>query len=198
MEIEYKWDMPGETTLDALLEAPALVARVEDAGEIRMRATYFDTDQLDVQNMHGGLRIRQENEQSVCCLKLAASSDGACKARQEFEVEAFDIVEGLEKLPDAGAPADVCALLVAHGPRPSCETDFTRLTRMVAGDGFTAELAIDTGEMRRDGRTAPICELELEYLTGDEEAFHAFARGLQEAYDLVPQPLSKLARAMSL
>lgn len=198
MEIEYKWDMPDKSTLDALLMAPELAQEPTGCDEIRMHAIYYDTAQGDMQRLHGGLRVRREGERSVCCLKLAAGGDGGCKMRQEFEVAARDVVDGLRALPDVGAPADICALLIANEPRPSCETDFVRLKRMVSSGGFVAELAVDTGEMRRESQVAPIREVELEFLDGDEGAFHAYAQELQERYDLAPQPLSKLARAMAL
>jgi asparagine synthetase B (glutamine-hydrolysing) len=42
----------------------------------------------------------------------------------------------------------------------------------------------------------PFEELELEFKSGDEAAFHRFAAQLSTRFSLVPQPLSKLARAV--
>lgn len=198
MEIEYKWEMPDVAVLEDMLDDGAISACADEVRELRMRATYYDTENQDVYRLHGGLRVRQENDDSVCCLKLAASADGACKARQEFEIAADDIAEGLRRLPEAGAPRDVCDMLLAGNPQPTCETDFIRHEQALTCPDFTAALAIDTGEMRNQGRTAPIHEIELEYVSGSEDAFHAFARQMQERFGLEIQPLSKLARAMSL
>ena len=198
MEIEYKWEMSDAAVLEDLLDDETISACADEVRELRMRATYYDTENQDVYRLHGGLRVRQENDDSVCCLKLAASADGACKARQEFEVAADDIVEGLRRLPEAGAPRDVCDMLLAGNPQPTCETDFTRREQTLTCPDFAAALAIDVGEMRNRGRTAPIHEIELEYVSGSEDAFHAFARQMQERFGLEIQPLSKLARAMAL
>ena len=198
MEIEYKWELPDEDVLAELLGDDELAPMLGEPCTLRMRAIYYDTAAEDVRRMRGGLRIRQENDESVCCLKLAAQASGACKARQEFEVAADDIIEGLGMLPDVGAPADVCEMLLAAKPQPTCETDFTRREYVLACDDFTAALAIDTGEMRRQGHTAPIHEMELEHLSGSEEAFRACATRMQERFGLETQPLSKLARAMAL
>lgn len=198
MEIEYKWEMPDTAVLENMLDDGAISACADEVRELRMRATYYDTENQDVYRLHGGLRVRQENDDSVCCLKLAASADGACKARQEFEIAADDIAEGLRRLPEAGAPRDVCDMLLAGNPQPICETDFMRREQALTCPDFTAALAIDTGEMRNQGRTAPIHGIELEYVSGSEDAFHAFARQMQERFGLEIQPLSKLARAMSL
>ena len=198
MEIEYKWELPSEDVLAGLLSDAAIAPMLGEPCTLRMRATYYDTVAEDVRRMRGGLRIRQENDESVCCLKLAVQASGACKARQEFEVSARDIADGLKRLPEMGAPADVCEMLLAAGLQPTCETDFMRREYVLACDDFTAALAIDTGEMRRQGRSAPIHELELEYLGGSEEAFHACATRMQERFGLETQPFSKLARAMVL
>lgn len=198
MEIEYKWDMPGEEALPHLIESVSSASGTGEPSEIRMRAVYYDTPAQDIKRLHGGLRIRQENDESVCCLKLAAMSTGGCKARQEFEVAAADINEGLEKLPSAGAPQDVCELLIANGPQPICETDFVRRAYRVKDECFVAEFAVDVGEMRREGRSAPIHEVELELVSGSREAFHAYAQALQEQNGLEVEALSKLARAMAL
>ncbi|MEI3377183.1 MAG: CYTH domain-containing protein [Coriobacteriales bacterium] len=198
MEIEYKWEMPDERTLGALLDDETIASALGEPRELHMRATYYDTANQDVYRLRGGLRVRRENDESVCCLKLAASADGACKARHEFEVRADDVIEGLRQLPTAGAPADICEMLIAGDPQPTCETDFTRREHTLTCADFTAALAIDVGEMRNHGRKAPIHEVELEHMVGSEEAFHAFARQMQEHFGLEAQPLSKLARAMAL
>ena len=60
------------------------------------------------------------------------------------------------------------------------------------------ELALDEGTLRHGGRTAPLCEIELEYVAGSEDAFHSLAAELAEYLSLVPEPESKLVRAMKL
>ena len=99
MEIEYKWELPDEDVLAELLGDDELAPMLGEPCMLRMRAIYYDTVAEDVRRMRGGLRIRQENDESVCCLKLAAQASGACKARQEFEVAADDIIDGLGMLP---------------------------------------------------------------------------------------------------
>ena len=198
MEIEYKWNLSDEKDVERLIMAAAAAGSATGPNEVHMHATYYDTAKRDVYHMHGGLRIRRENAESVCCLKLTATSQGDCKTRREYEVDAADIREGLEKLPDAGAPREICEQLLANGPAPTCETAFVRRAYAIAAESFAAELAIDTGELRRNGKTAPIHEIELEYESGSEDAFHAFAARLQDELGLSVQELSKLARAMAL
>ncbi len=65
-------------------------------------------------------------------------------------------------------------------------------------DGMSAELAFDYGKMSANGRTAPLCEIELEHKSGPEEAFRALGQEIAQEFGLRPQPLSKLARARML
>ncbi|MDO4182211.1 MAG: hypothetical protein Q4E12_01180, partial [Coriobacteriia bacterium] len=148
----------------------------------------------------GGLRLRQENDASVCCLKLSADAGYGFKQRQEFEVSAPTIREGLQALPGAGAPADVCAQLLAEGVQETCYTHFTRQATLVQwreGEAsVTAELAFDQGTLGHSTASAPLREVELEYKDGSVELFHTLAARLEDNLHLVPQPLSKLARAL--
>lgn len=198
MEIEYKWDMPNDETLARLFEYLSIVAKVEKPEEIHMHATYYDTSEQDVCHMHCGLRVRKENDASVCCLKISQTGPDGYRVRKEYEVAASDVFAGLAALPEVGAPEDVCADLAAKNLQPTCETDFERRESIVSAQDFSAALALDTGELRNHGNTAPISEIELEFKEGSQEAFHAFAKELQEKFDLVVQPLSKLARASAL
>ena len=65
-------------------------------------------------------------------------------------------------------------------------------------DDTVCEMALDEGELRHNGKAAPLCEIELEYVAGSEDTFHALAAELAQQLDLVVEPTSKLARAMAL
>lgn len=198
MEIEYKWNMPSDEDRARLFTFLQESGTLSPAQSIRMHACYYDTEDNYVYSVHAGLRRRIENDTSVCCLKLPASSDGGCRARQEFEVEAEDIIEGLELLKGAGAPVEICDELLSRELALLCETDFVREERDYCGKGFKAKLAFDSGHMARQGRQAPIAELEFEYVSGSEETFHDCAKALEQVGELTVQPASKLARAANL
>lgn len=201
MEIEYKWDLQAaEGSRLALDAAEAIAPYVRGVQGISMHATYYDTTDGLVAGMRGGLRLRQEGERGVCCLKLEVEDAAGCAVRQEFEVEAADIRAGLAALPTAGAPQEFCEELLASELVVLCETEFERRAfALEAGSGdvaFSAELAFDEGVLSRQGREAELREMELEYKAGSLEAFHAFAADVEQRAGLIRQPLSKLARAM--
>ncbi len=204
MEVEYKWDLTDAGGLAALDAAEKLSPYIRGSKDIAMHATYYDTVDGDVLALRGGLRRREENGLSVCSLKLEVEVSDGKATREEYEVACDDIRQALELLPEAGAPRDVCEMLAGKELKVNCETEFDRRAFSLAvgaqgaADAFEAELAFDEGVLRRDGREQDFREMELEHKDGSLDAFNAFALDIQDTAHLTPQPLSKLARAMSV
>ncbi len=204
MEVEYKWDLTDAGGLAALDAAEKLSPYIRGSKDIAMHATYYDTVDGDVLALRGGLRRREENGLSVCSLKLEVDVSDGKATREEYEVACDDIRQALELLPEAGAPRDVCEMLAGKELKVNCETEFDRRAFSLAvgtqgaADAFEAELAFDEGVLRRDGREQEFREMELEHKDGSLDAFNAFALDIQDTAHLTPQPLSKLARAMSV
>ena len=204
MEVEYKWDLTDAGGPAALDAAEKLSPYIRGSKDIAMHATYYDTVDGDVLALRGGLRRREENGLSVCSLKLEVEVSDGKATREEYEVACDDIRQALELLPEAGAPRDVCEMLAGKELKVSCETEFDRRAFSLAvgaqgaADAFEAELAFDEGVLRRDGCEQEFREMELEHKDGTLDAFNAFALDIQDTAHLTPQPLSKLARAMSV
>lgn len=204
MEVEYKWDLTDAGGPAALDAAEKLSPYIRGSKDIAMHATYYDTVDGDVLALRGGLRRREENGLSVCSLKLEVEVSDGKATREEYEVSCDDIRQALELLPEAGAPRDVCEMLAEKELKVNCETEFDRRAFSLAvgaqgaADAFEAELAFDEGVLRRDGREQDFREMELEHKDGSLDAFNAFALDIQDTAHLTPQPLSKLARAMSV
>ena len=160
---------------------------------IRMETTYYNTPDGELGNCRWTLRRRFENGISVCTLKTPGSG-GSCG---EWEMEADDVLSAIPHLIADGAPAEL-AELTADGILESCAARFTRLARKIALDACTVELALDAGLLMGGGRELPFAEVEVELKAGSEEAAIAFARSLAEQFQLVPEPKSKLQRALEL
>lgn len=202
MEIEYKWDLlPVEGSRLALDVAELISPHVRGAHDVFMHATYYDTADGLMEGMRAGLRLRRENDESVCCLKLEERVEGGLSERREYEAAADDVSQAVETLRQAGAPGDICDALAAAQLVVLCETEFQRraFDLQVEGEGgFSAELAFDEGVLRHEGREQELHEMELELKDGSLEAFGAFAEAVEKRLGVRPQPLSKLARALQV
>lgn len=202
MELEYKWALaPNADPKRTLAIAELMGPLVRGRAEIAMSSHYFDTADGLIEHSKGALRMRGENERSVCCLKLPVESEGGCARRQEFEVEAESLEQGIELLKRTDAPAELLDALDGAELVETCSIDFTRDAFQLEAKEepvFSAELAIDRGTMRHEGRSCGFQEMEFELKGGDEGAFHALAAKIQKAGFLEPLTRSKLERALKV
>lgn len=193
--------MPRDFKMDKMWHIKDAEVRLLKSDSITMEATYYDTPESMIANMHGALRLRRENDRSICCLKILTYNNGPYKKREEFEVETDSILEGLALLPAQGAPADVCNAIVQSGIVVLCNIEFTRNAYRIEVNhrvgNCTAELAVDSGILRGK-KQAHFEEIELEYMSGSDDVYHLFATMIESLFSLTPEPQSKIARAMRL
>ena len=160
---------------------------------ISMETTYYDTPGQNLRRLHWTLRRRMENGRSVCTLKTPLP-DGS---RGEWETEADSIESAIPVLCNLGAPKQLL-YLTAAGVEPFCGARFTRLAKLISTDTVTIELALDQGILLGGGKELSFAEVEVEYKQGREADAVTFARTLAGEFHLVPEPKSKVARAMAL
>ena len=86
MEIEYKWELTDEQAAREVAAHCCEAVQAQGPRDETLLATYYDTPDLRMKELHGALRLRMENGVGVCCMKLAAKGqrDGY-KAREEYE-----------------------------------------------------------------------------------------------------------------
>ncbi len=161
--------------------------------ELQMRTTYYDTPAGDLAKRRYTLRLRKENDRSVCTVKTPAGEKG----RGEWEVECDSIENAIPELCKLGAPADL-AQLTAGGVAALCGARFHRTTwDLFIGDSYI-ELALDKGVLLGGGKEESFCEVEVELKEGDKEIVDAFGADLANACGLKKQPKSKFRRALDL
>ena len=202
-ETEYKLAVGDLQLLDCILCSRMVMEKLcAPYAYIRMRTTYYDTEDGFLAQRRWMLRLRTEDGRSVVTMK----TPGEGHTRGEWEVESEYLDEALPKLAALGAPQEIAALQ-PDALAPICGASFTRITAddiagrllYVAGQENTSCMICgDVGDLTGGGRTALLCELELELKQGSEEALSAFARALMDTYHLSEQPLSKLQRARAL
>lgn len=175
-ELELKFQVPEETLPSLLLELGRHGVRSR-----RMLARYFDTAD-GLLGRHGlSLRLRKEGRRWVQTLK--ASGDSAVH-RLEHNVP-LRVQFGSQPALDTGrhdnteAGARLADLLI-RADAPVLAERFSVEAWRRASDlqvsGAVIEASLDRGTIKAGGRSAPICELELEYKSGDPQALFALAK----------------------
>ena len=188
-ETEYKLAGGDLQLLDCILCSRMVTEKLcAPYAYIRMRTTYYDTEDGFLEKRRWMLRLRTEDGRSVVTMKTPG----------EWEVESEYLDEALSKLAALGAPQEL-ASLQPDALAPICGASFTRITaELRLTDDTACMICGDVGDLTGGGRTALLCELELELKQGNEAALTAFAQKLMDTYCLSEQPLSKLQRARAL
>lgn len=164
-----------------------------DFRTIQMETTYFDTPDGDLADRRVTLRLRKENDVTVCTLKMPLP-DGS---RGEWESPAADLSAGIALLRRQGAPEDLCR--IAEGRLVAvCGARFTRMAAQLPTADGMAELAIDSGVLLGGGKEMPLCEVEIEHKTGSDQATLHLAGHIAQRFDLKPERKSKFRRALIL
>ena len=160
---------------------------------IAMETTYYDTPDGLLRPLRWTLRRRLENGVSVCTVKIPGEGGGC----GEWETECDNILTAVPTLVQMGAPALLLDLLPL-GLVPTCAARFTRLAARIEAHDCTVELALDRGCLLGGGQELPLSEVEVEQKQGSEAAAARFAQALAREYHLIPEPKSKLQRALEL
>lgn len=206
-EIELKLTLPTADAagLKAQLSAIPLLAN-SDASEVRtftLNNIYFDTPDHRLHSKRIALRLRQKEtlakSQWLQTLKIGASTDSALSQRGEWEFAVSDATLSLGLLQQTPwAQLDPDGALFAT-LTPCFSTVFERSVWQVhCQDGSRIELALDRGQVLAAGKTCPICELELELLTGQTQALFDLADLLAKSIALLPATASKAQRGFAL
>ena len=199
METEIKLSPVSAHTAGQVFGDPLLAPFLGDARRTDMESIYYADRDGALARAGAALRLRRENGDGVCCLKIKAGRQGLADVRQEFEVPAEDVNEGaykLSRLPDM--PFAAAEALKDAAFDPVCQCDFTRTEADYRSETLEFTLSYDIGEYRKGELSAPLGELELELRRGDTPEMDAICRALMEKYGLAVCEVSKYARAMSL
>jgi triphosphatase len=199
METELKLSLTPQE-LPRLLLHPLLANR--DSKQ-RLLNTYFDTPDLKLQEHRMAVRERLTGEQWLLTVKTASQSTAGLSRRQEWEGPTSPGTLQFDTLVDDTALAqDLMAL--RSSLRPLFCTDFERQRWVIAHAGAKIEVALDQGRIHVPGTTLsePLLELELELLSGPEDALMALADVLRQTpqgpVTLTPSDASKAQRGMVL
>lgn len=158
--------------------------------------TYFDTPELELHQRRIAVRFRKKGWQWLSTVKSAEPASGGLAMRSEWETQAtpgtfdFSHVDNAEFRSFLEARIDKL--------EPVFTTDFKRQSWQVPFGESLIELVIDRGHIESRGRRTPICEIELELLSGKVEDIFWLTRQLQGDIHLHPAIASKAERGYNL
>jgi len=158
--------------------------------------TYFDTPELELHQRRIAVRFRKKGWQWLSTVKSAEPASGGLAMRSEWETQAppgtfdFSHVDNAEFRSFLESRIDKL--------EPVFTTDFKRQSWQVPFGESLIELVIDRGHIESRGRRTPICEIELELLSGKVEDIFWLTRQLQCDIHLHPAIASKAERGYNL
>ena len=158
--------------------------------------TYYDTPGLELHARRLAVRFRKKGWQWLLTVKSAEPASGGLAMRSEWETAAhpgefdFSHVDNpeLKIFLDNAAPQ----------LQPIFTTDFRRTLWHVPFGESVIEMGVDRGSVQSEGRRLPICEVELELISGNMADIFGLTRELQNTLDLRPAVASKAERGYAL
>jgi inorganic triphosphatase YgiF len=203
-EIELKLSLPGANSADLakrLAKLPLLARR--KATRQSLHNIYFDTPDQELRQKRAALRLRRvasaAGPQWLQTLKIGGSDESALSRRGEWESAVPDaalVPVALKSTPWADIDPSGCLF---DGLEPCFVTDFERTSWLLRrSDGSVVEVALDIGQIKANGRQAPICELELELKAGRVGALFEVALQIASSVAVLPATQSKAERGYLL
>lgn len=198
MEIELKLAVRPDGARKVRAFA-ASCAPLEGPKRRRVYNVYFDTPDLLLQRHRMALRMRKLGGRWLQTLKTAGTSTGGLHQRGEWEFALPDATLDLSRFADTPLAALKQSRELHTMLKPAFVTDFTRTAWMLEpASGTRIEFALDQGVITCDGRSEPLCEVEIELIEGETGALFDVALALNEALVAQPSPVSKAERGYRL
>ena len=195
-EIELKLIVAQDGVETLREQLNALEAKHTPAGQLLN--IYYETADNWLRRHDMGLRIRGDQGRYEMTLKIAGRVVGGLHQRPEYNIPLDKPELALERLPAEVWPQGELPTALAEHVQPLFSTDFYREKWLVEVDGSQIEIALDQGEVKAGEFAEPICELELELLSGDTRAVLKLANQLVSQTGLRQGSLSKAARGYHL
>lgn len=171
---------------------------LSDKKLINMQSVYYDTTDNFLQSQKCGLRLRQENESSVCCLKIDFKAQNGIFSRREYECPADTIYSGIKNLSLDEANEAILKNLLNKDLKEICRINFQRTAYLLTKPDFLAEACIDDGYFSANDKNENFLELEIEFKQGDVASFETFCSEFALENNLITEDKSKLLRGILL
>ena len=205
IEIELKYQLSGDiednSTVAADITTMLKAKNISfEVNQNQLVNDYFDNEKLDLRKMDFGLRIRTKNKQYEQTIKTAGKVVGCMHQRPEYNIDIANGKLDLSLFPKNIWPENVNVMNLQDSLKVIFSTNFSRQTWLIQQDNNIIELALDRGEICTSlGKsTIIINEIEIELVSGNEQALFVLAKQLMSIIVMEPGELSKAAQGYAL
>lgn len=198
-EIELKLRLPSPAHEQSIGKLTAYLNQTADPQGQRVLANqYFDTPQRDLLQARAALRIRRKGDSYEQTLKTRGRSEAGLQVRNEWNwpITGPELQTSLlqqDEVQDCWPESAGSQAL-----EPVFRTDFNRLVWLWQDGENRIEVVQDQGQVCASDREEPLCELELELLSGSPESLWALLAELQAQVPLWISDVSKAERGYRL
>lgn len=181
-------------------QAEALALELNRLAEFKqqqlLKNYYFDTPNCDIAAAKAALRIRETAQGFEQTFKTRGISLAGLQQRGEWNwpLPSKDLALNLLSQVEQALPQPISALPLQE----VFATHFQRRTWIWQQGATQVEIALDQGSVQAQGKTQPLCELELELLQGDRQALWQLASVLCQHCVLWLSDVSKAERGYLL
>lgn len=198
-EIELKF-LVSEQVISQL---PALITqfskKVSNKASRNLQNAYFDTPSRELRSLDIGLRTRSADGQCEQTIKLAGKVVGGLHQRPEYNIPISGTRPDITLFDSAIWPAGLEPSSINANLFSIFSTHFIRRTWLIETDsGTEIELVLDKGDISASGKSVPICEVEMELISGERAELFALATKLINCSDVRLGLYSKAARGYRL
>lgn len=200
-EIEYKWKWNNNVPSDIskILNPNILVLEKK---KIEIIADYYDSNDYILKKNKMALRKRKENGKEKCYLKISHNISKEYYTRKEYVLETNNIYDMIDYVILNEKDKKILEILKNNKFEHICQILFDRkcyILKVEKEKNFCIiELCYDNGIFKKNSKNDYFKEIELEYIEGNDKLFHEFASHFKQEYNLEPEKLSKIARAMKI
>lgn len=197
-ELELKLALAPEQ-LERLPQNPLLrgLARGEPASR-QLVSTYYDTPARLLYKRAMALRVRAAGAERVQTLKVPGDGVMGLQSFREYETPVSDERPDLGRLADEEIRSFFDREGVADTIEPVFTTQFARRTLRLRLVDSEIELALDRGEIRSGEAIEPICEAEIELISGNPTRIYELALALHESVPFRIERRTKAGRGYAL
>lgn len=200
MEIELKYAINSKETAARIWQDETLkkMEEPETRETVFMKATYFDTDDYDLCTNDMAYRIRCEGDRMIACLKWGGRSDGALHTREEINIPVMSTHPNPVTFEESDVGQDLIRMIDGKQLHPIMDMQIERRRFRIDTQNSLLEISLDSGLIVTEKGSAPICEVEIELFSGDQEDLLKVGRRLAEEYGIVSEKRSKFYRGLLL